>query len=66
MRSWVAVTLLCNWRDSALEVSPFDTLIAHMAIAVAELHAGRFDEALKAAARAGEANPSFSVPASPF
>jgi TolB-like protein/Tfp pilus assembly protein PilF len=46
----------------ALEVSPFDTLIAHMAIAVTELHAGRFDEALKAAARATEANPSFSVP----
>jgi TolB-like protein len=46
----------------ALEVSPFDTLIAHMAIAVTELHAGRFDEALKAAARAIEANPSFSVP----
>src|SRR3954447_4764308 len=46
----------------ALEVSPFDTLIAHMAIAVTELHAGRFDEALKAATRATEANPSFSVP----
>src|SRR4051812_36025680 len=46
----------------ALEVSPFDTLIAHMAIAVTELHAGRFDEALKAAARAVEANSSFSVP----
>jgi len=46
----------------ALQVSPFDTLIAHMAIAVAELHASRFDEALKAATRATEANPSFSVP----
>jgi TolB-like protein/Flp pilus assembly protein TadD len=46
----------------ALEVSPFDTLIAHMAIAVTELHGGRFDEALKAAVRATEANPSFSVP----
>jgi tetratricopeptide (TPR) repeat protein len=46
----------------ALEVSPFDTLIAHMAIAVTELYANRFDEALKAAARAVEANPSFSVP----
>jgi tetratricopeptide (TPR) repeat protein len=47
---------------NALEVSPFDTLIAHMAIAVSELHAGRFDEALRAAARAVEADPSFSVP----
>jgi Flp pilus assembly protein TadD len=46
----------------ALEVSPFDTLIAHMAIAVAEFYAGRFDQALRAAARAVEANPSFSVP----
>jgi adenylate cyclase len=46
----------------ALEVSPFDTLIAHMAIAVAEFHAGRFEEALRAASRAVEANPSFSVP----
>jgi Flp pilus assembly protein TadD len=43
-------------------VSPFDTLIAHMAIAVTEFHASRFDEALKAATRAVEANPSFSVP----
>lgn len=46
----------------ALEVSPFDTLLAHMAIAVSEFHAGRFDAALEAAARAVEANPSFSVP----
>jgi TolB-like protein/Flp pilus assembly protein TadD len=46
----------------ALQVSPFDTLLAHMAIAVAEFHAGRFDEASKAAARAVEANLSFSVP----
>jgi TolB-like protein len=29
----------------ALELSPFDTLIAYMAIAVAEFHAGRFEEA---------------------
>jgi len=48
--------------QQALAVSPFDTLIAHMAIAVAEFHAGRFDEARRAAARAIEANPSFSVP----
>ena len=33
-----------------------------MAIAVTELYANRFGEALKAAARAVEANPSFSVP----
>jgi tetratricopeptide (TPR) repeat protein len=46
----------------ALELSPFDTLIAYMAIAVAEFHAHRFEEALRAASRAVEANPSFSVP----
>jgi TolB-like protein/DNA-binding winged helix-turn-helix (wHTH) protein/tetratricopeptide (TPR) repeat protein len=46
----------------ALELSPFDTLIAYMAIAVAELHAHRFEEAHRAASRAVEANPSFSVP----
>jgi TolB-like protein/Tfp pilus assembly protein PilF len=46
----------------ALELSPFDTLIADMAIAVAELHAHRFEEAHRAARRAVEANPSFSVP----
>ena len=33
-----------------------------MAIAVAEFHAGHFEEALNAARRAVEANPSFSVP----
>ncbi|HKU06980.1 MAG TPA: transcriptional regulator, partial [Bradyrhizobium sp.] len=32
------------------------------AIAVAELHAGRFEEAYRAASLAVEANPSFSVP----
>jgi tetratricopeptide (TPR) repeat protein len=46
----------------ALEVSPLDTLIAHMAIAVTEFHSGHFEEAFSAAARAVEANPSFSVP----
>jgi len=46
----------------ALELSPFDTLIANMAIAVVQFHAGRFEEAHRAASRAAEANPSFSVP----
>jgi tetratricopeptide (TPR) repeat protein len=46
----------------ALELSPFETLIANMAIAVAELHARRFEEAYRAASRAVGANPSFSVP----
>lgn len=46
----------------ALELSPFDTLIAHMAIAVAELHMQRYDEAHRAASLAVEANTSFSVP----
>jgi tetratricopeptide (TPR) repeat protein len=46
----------------ALELSPFDTLIAHMAIAVAAFHGSRFEEARRAASRAVEANPHFSVP----
>jgi len=46
----------------ALELSPFDTLIAYMASAVAEFHAGRFEVARRAAPRAAEANPHFSVP----
>jgi TolB-like protein len=54
----IALTLA----QRALAVSPLDTLIAHMAIAVTEFHAGHFEEALSAAARAVEANPSFSVP----
>jgi TolB-like protein/Flp pilus assembly protein TadD len=48
--------------NRALQLSPFDTLIAYMAIAVAEFHAHRFDEAHRAAARAVEANVYFSVP----
>jgi len=46
----------------ALDVSPFDTLIANMAIALVHFHAGRFEEAHRAASRATEANPLFSVP----
>jgi TolB-like protein len=46
----------------ALRLSPFDTLIAYLAIAVAQFHAGRFAEARDAARRAVEANPNFSVP----
>ena len=46
----------------ALELSPFDTLIAYLAIAVAELHARQFEEGHKAASQAVEANPLFSVP----
>jgi TolB-like protein/Flp pilus assembly protein TadD len=48
--------------EQALQLSPFDTLIAYMAIAVAAFHAGRFKEARRAALRAVEANPHFSVP----
>jgi TolB-like protein len=46
----------------ALGLSPFDTLISNMAIAVAEFHAGRFEAARLAAVRSVEANPYFSVP----
>jgi TolB-like protein/tetratricopeptide (TPR) repeat protein len=46
----------------ALRVSPFDTLLAYLAIAIAQFHAKRYDEAREAARRATESNPSFSVP----
>ena len=61
--AWMGETELAIDRAKrALDLSPFDTLIAHMAIAVAELHAGRFEEAHRAASLAVEANLSFSVP----
>jgi tetratricopeptide (TPR) repeat protein len=43
-------------------VSPFDTLLAYLAIAIAQFHAKRYDEAREAARRAAESNPGFSVP----
>jgi TolB-like protein len=46
----------------ALRLSPFDTLNAYLAIAIAEFHAERYEEAKDAARRAVESNPSFSVP----
>jgi TolB-like protein/Flp pilus assembly protein TadD len=46
----------------ALRVSPFDTLLAYLAIAIAQFHAKRYDEAREAARRATESNPGFSVP----
>ncbi len=46
----------------ALRVSPFDTLVAYLAIAIAQFHSKRYDEAREAARRATESNPSFSVP----
>lgn len=48
--------------NTALKLSPFDTLISYMAIALAELNSGRPDEAHRAACRAVEANQHFSVP----
>ena len=46
----------------ALRVSPFDTLLAYLAIAIAQFHAEHYDEAREAARRAAESNPDFSVP----
>jgi tetratricopeptide (TPR) repeat protein len=46
----------------ALRLSPFDTLNAYLAIAIAEFHAKRYEEARDAARRAVESNSSFSVP----
>lgn len=61
--AWMGETELAVERARrALELSPFDTLIAHMAVAIAELHKGRFEDAHRAASLSVEANPSFSVP----
>jgi TolB-like protein/Tfp pilus assembly protein PilF len=46
----------------ALRVSPFDTLLAYLAITTAQFHAKKYEEAREAARRAAESNPSFSVP----
>jgi TolB-like protein/Tfp pilus assembly protein PilF len=46
----------------ALQLSPFDTLNAYLAIAVAKFSASRYEEARDAARRAVEANSLFSVP----
>jgi TolB-like protein/Tfp pilus assembly protein PilF len=63
VHAWMGQTELARERAKrALELSPFDTLIAYLAIAVAELHACRFVEAHRAASRAVEANALFSVP----
>lgn len=62
-QAWMGRTEVAIARaQRALELSPFDTLIAHMAVAVAELHLNRFEKAQWAASLAVEANPSFSVP----
>jgi TolB-like protein/Tfp pilus assembly protein PilF len=46
----------------ALRHSPLDALNSHLALSVAHFHAGRYAEARKAARRAAESNPTFSVP----
>jgi adenylate cyclase len=48
--------------NRALRVSPWDTLLAYMAIAIAEFHAQAFEAARDAARRAAETHPMFSVP----
>jgi TolB-like protein/Tfp pilus assembly protein PilF len=61
--AWMGKTELAIERAKrALRVSPFDTAVANMAIAVAKFQAGQFDEAYAAARRAVEAHPTFSVP----
>jgi TolB-like protein len=46
----------------ALRLSPFDTLNAYLAIAIAQFHAKRYEEVREAARRAVESNSNFSVP----
>ena len=46
----------------ALELSPFDTAIAYLAIAIAQIHVGNWRDAHGAARCAAEANPLSSIP----
>ena len=61
--SWMGKTQLAIERARmALRLSPFDTLLPYLALAVAEYSGERYREALDAARRAVESNPQFSVP----
>jgi TolB-like protein/Tfp pilus assembly protein PilF len=64
--AWMGKTELAIERaNRALRVSPFDpwnSYLAHMALAVANFHAKRYEDARDAARHAIEANPGFSVP----
>jgi TolB-like protein/Tfp pilus assembly protein PilF len=46
----------------ALRLSPYDTAVPYMAIAIARFQAEQYEEARDAARRAVESNPKFSVP----
>jgi TolB-like protein len=52
-----------DWAERALRISPFDRLnyVAHQAVAVGHFLRGRYDEAVHAARRAVQSNPSLSV-----
>jgi tetratricopeptide (TPR) repeat protein len=45
----------------ALQVSPYDTVFAFIALTAAHFHAKRYAEAVDAATRAVESNPDFSI-----
>ena len=63
--AWMGKTEVAIERaQRALRLSPFDSLnyLSYQALAGANFHAKRFEEALAAARRAVESNPSFSVP----
>jgi adenylate cyclase len=50
--------------ETAIRLSPFDPLIyfPHIGSAIAHFFAGDFDDAVRAASRAAQANPRFSIP----
>ena len=61
--AWMGRAELAIERASlALRLSPFDTLLPYLALAVAEYSGARYREAFDAARRAVESNPQFSVP----
>ena len=61
--AWMGQTELAVSRARrALDLSPFDTAIAYLAIAIALIHMGSIRDAYSAARRAAEANPQSSIP----
>src|SRR5947207_15116027 len=50
--------------ETSIRLSPFDPLIyfPHIGSAIAHFFAGDFDDAVRAASRAAQANPRFSIP----
>ena len=65
IRAWTGdIDIAVEQANMAIRLSPFDALIylPHIALCYAHLFAGRFEEAARAANRAAQSNPQFSIP----